>query len=183
MNKALKNAVSVYEQQIESAEEKLIAKVKPHVVKACQRWGVNFCGAMGDYTFYPPKAAKWRQPMRKREGQYVPIGEPNFLIDFLEPDLLDILATSVGNRTPLGSWLDRIEVDPNNYEWVVIEADEWALDEPREHIQILPHDYEFNSDWAYYGPVPKSIASRVVQEYQEDWDSGHQLLASIAILK
>lgn len=179
MRAKYQRAVKAYELQCEKALDRLIAKVEPDLKMACEKWGLDFCAGMGAWTFYfGGKSA--RQKYRKVEGEYHLLGDPRFLLDFFEPELAEMLDTTVDNRQSLGSLMNNIEASREDYEWVAIKANEWCLDEPIEvPPEIITVVNSIEAEYAYFGWVPRVLAEAVVAEYNRDWDSGSQLLASL----
>jgi hypothetical protein len=181
MNK-LKKAIAAYEKQAQAIEQRLIDKIQPFVDAACKKWGFDFCAGMGTYTFYAAEGRPSR-PCVKIDGQYFRVGDANSLIDLLEPDLIDALEHYVDGR-PIGSLLDDVRIDKESFEWVLIKAGAWCLDEPVAAPTIaLDFDpKEIDNGMTYFGWTTRQLAETVINEYVQDWDVGSRLLASLPLV-
>ena len=179
--KRYKKAIDAYEKQCEKALDRLVKAIEPDLRQACERWGFDFFAGMGSWTIYF-KEKHPEQKYRKIEGHYHLLGDARFLLDFLEPELAEMLETAVENQS-LGSLMNNIKVPKDDYDWVAIKADGWCLDRPIDKPpEIIASVNKMDAEYAYFGWIPKEVALIVVAEYNQDWDSGSQLLASLPSL-
>lgn len=184
-NKKYQQAIHTYESQCQKALDRLIKKIEPDLRQACEKWGFDFWADMGSWTLsFGGKHTT--QKYRKSEGRCYPLGDPRFLMDFLQPELADVLETKVDGES-LGSLMPIFAPPKEDYEWVIIQADWSCLDEPTDVIEIIKsidrRDGLDDSEYAYFGWVPKVLAEAVLAEYNRDWTSGSQLLASLPDLR
>ncbi len=174
----VKKAIAAYEKQCETAMNRLVAKIEPALIEACEKWGLDFRSGMGLWSIgFDGNHYKQRYRKDALTGNYYELGDARWLLDFLEPELVDALETSV-DRECLGNWMN--DVTPSKKrDWVVIEADDACLDEKCDVPKILASVSKIDDQKIYFGWLSRNAAEAIVNEYSEDWESGSQLLASL----
>lgn len=177
-NPKIAKALERYEKDCLKAIDRLIDQVQPFLNSACDRWGWTFISGNGTWLL---EFADQRNQVRLQkdfDGRCVRIGDPTFLMDFLEPELSEALDSVVENRQSLGSLM--ADYKPiTEFDWVVIEADEWCLDREVELPAVIAATDLKKDGMTYFGLVPRHVAELVVKEFNQDWDSGSQLLGSL----
>lgn len=180
MNQKLKTAkvLERYENDCAKAVDRFIDRVQPFLNAACDRWGWTFSSGNGTWLLEFADQRNHVRLQKDSDGRCVRIGDPTFLMDFLEPELSKALDSAVENRQSLGSLMGDYKPIAEFY-WVVIEADEWCLDREVELPTIVAATALKKEGMTYFGLVPRHVAELVVKEFNQDWDSGSQLLASL----
>lgn len=163
--------------------DNLAEPIQKEVEQACKKWGFDFYAGMGEWWIkYGGKYVT--QKYQKSEGGYlIYMGDARFIFDLVEPELSETLEYQVDGQS-LGSLLADVNVETDDHEWVILKV-EAAFESNKGNPQILTNGSEvdlYDTDFSYYGWIPKQIAEAVKAFYDEDdedGDDGAQLICSL----
>lgn len=164
--------ISKYEQQTQEANNTLFLEAQKIVDRFCEQWGLDFHPQKAEFLFnfgHPYH----RAVKAEKFGEYhlYSLGDPGYLLPFLDPDLLNFLQTDILG-TPLGSWLNSYRCK-NRLDWQVIVTNNACGDGPeplevksfRSNLELASKD----NQWIL-GPVSKPLCDLLVKAYQKDFD-------------
>jgi hypothetical protein len=173
-----------FDKSVDLALDRAIKKVFPLVKEACDRWGLCFLAGNGGWTLdfmgIPGTYLFQAAPPVEGVGTLEITADPKWLFDYFEEKLVDCLEIDIG-QCSLGSQLDNY-APSKKYKEVVIVGNKWYLDEPGHSIKIEPLTGD-RSKLITLGPISIELAQALLTEYENDWDTGSQLLGCLPIIK
>lgn len=150
--------IDAYDKECDKAYEKAIKgiskKIQPQIEKFCQKWGFDFFA--GNTLWF-----------LKLNDEVFSCIHSCFILGFLEPELLETLESEF-KRWSIGSLMEPVKTQSENYEWVVIAFD---YDECSPRILTLDEFNEIDTclgNFNYFGQVTRQIAEFFIQLFDED---------------
>jgi hypothetical protein len=166
----LDELVVTYESQLDAVQNQFLSGLQSHVQQVCDQYGLEFFCGNGDWMFNLIPVTPHGEDLR-RIGQ---LRLESNVTSYLFPDLYATLAYRV-NGQEAGSLLKITQCAAGLPEFFGIEGSDECLDEPEElEIHLVSEGTPFA-----YGPLCLELAQALVELYNEDFNSGVELLKQL----